>query len=199
MDSGFQVLDSSFLDWWNMGSEFQSLVWFRIPLVVFSIPKVRISDSTSKTFPGRFAYIYHTSTRKLLEKGEGQTIDPLSSCLNACKCPIELSRITAVILGFSGVKGTNSQILPPNVYDEQPRLLAFGKRKWGKRVNPCAHDNYLRSIISSTQVLRRPMFLVILLTVWSTPPDSSHNRFLHLLTPARTIFPSAGTLANFSM
>ena len=81
-----------------------------------------------------------------------------SKQVNACKCPLHLSRITAVILGFSGVKGTNPQILPPNVYDEQPRLLAFGKRKWGKRVNPCAHDNYLRSIISSTHLLRRPMF-----------------------------------------
>ena len=120
-------------------------------------------------------------------------IDPLSFWLNTCKCPLQLSRITAVILVFSSVKGTNPQILPPKVSDEQPRLLAFGKRKWGKRVNPCAHDNYLRSIISSTQVLRRPLLFVIPLTVGSTSQDSSHNRFLHRLTPARrTMFPVGG-------
>ena len=39
-------------------------------------------------------------------------IDPLSFWLNACKCPLQLSRITAVILVFSSVKGTNPQILP---------------------------------------------------------------------------------------
>ena len=125
-------------------------------------------------------------------------IDPLSFWLNACKCPLQLLRITAVILGFSSVKGTNPQILPPKVSDEQPRLLAFGKRKWGKRVNPCAHDNYLRSIISSTQVLRRPLLFVIPLTVGSTSQDSSHNRFLHWLTPARrTMFPVGGYSCRF--
>ena len=122
-------------------------------------------------------------------------IDPLSFWLNACKCPLQLSRITAVILGFSSVKGTNPQILPPKVSDEQPRLLAFGKRKWGKRVNSCAHGNYLRSIISSTQVLRRPLF------PW--PSDQHHKTLLTTAfftdwrRPGGPCSPSAGTLARF--
>ena len=50
MDSGFQVLDSSFCEW-NLDSGFQSLVGLRIPCVIFRIPKPKIPDSTSKTFP----------------------------------------------------------------------------------------------------------------------------------------------------
>ena len=49
MDSGSQVLDSSLCQW-NLDSEFQSLVEFRIPWAVFWIPKPRIPDSTSKNF-----------------------------------------------------------------------------------------------------------------------------------------------------
>ena len=47
MDSGFQVLDSSFCHW-NLDSGFQFLVGFRIPWPVFRIPKPRIPDSTNK-------------------------------------------------------------------------------------------------------------------------------------------------------
>ena len=50
MDSGFQVLDSSFCEW-NLDSGFQSLVGLRIPCVIFRIPTPKIPDSTSKTFP----------------------------------------------------------------------------------------------------------------------------------------------------
>ena len=49
MDSAFQVLDSSCQ--WNFDSGFQSLVWFRIYLAIFRIPKPRIPDSTNKNFP----------------------------------------------------------------------------------------------------------------------------------------------------
>ena len=49
LDSGFQVLDSSFCQW-NLGSGFRSFVGFRIPWVIFGIPKPRISDSTSEIF-----------------------------------------------------------------------------------------------------------------------------------------------------
>ena len=47
VDSGFQVLDSS-LCHVNLDSGFQLLLGFRIPLAVFPIPKLRISDSISK-------------------------------------------------------------------------------------------------------------------------------------------------------
>ena len=50
VDSGFQVRDSSCCQW-NLGSEFQSLVGFRIPWAVFRIPKPRILDSTRKNLP----------------------------------------------------------------------------------------------------------------------------------------------------
>ena len=50
MDSGLQVLDSSFCEW-DLDSGFQSLVGLRIPCVIFRIPKPKIPDSTSKTFP----------------------------------------------------------------------------------------------------------------------------------------------------
>ena len=46
-DSGFQVLDSSLCQW-NFDFGLQSLVGFRIPWVVFRIPKSMIPDSTSK-------------------------------------------------------------------------------------------------------------------------------------------------------
>ena len=50
VDSGFPVVDSSLCEW-NLDSEFQSFVGFRIPRTVFRIPKPRIPDSTSKIFP----------------------------------------------------------------------------------------------------------------------------------------------------
>ena len=59
-------------------------------------------------------------------------IDPLSFWLNTCKCPLQLSRITAVILVFSSVKGTNPQILPPKVSDEKTWLIGFRKEKMRK-------------------------------------------------------------------
>ena len=49
VDSGFQVLDSSFCRW-NLNSGFQSLVEFRTPYAVFQIPKPRILDSTKQKF-----------------------------------------------------------------------------------------------------------------------------------------------------
>ena len=61
MDSRFHEVDSSLCEW-NLDSEFQSLVVFRIPLAVFpadSKPRIldytakmcQIPDSTSKHFP----------------------------------------------------------------------------------------------------------------------------------------------------
>ena len=50
MDFGFQVLDSSLCQW-KLGSGFQSLVGFRIPLAAFRIPKPsKIPDSASTIF-----------------------------------------------------------------------------------------------------------------------------------------------------
>ena len=48
-----RIPDSRYLSLcqWNLDSGFQSLVGFRIPCAVFRIPKPRISDPTSKTFP----------------------------------------------------------------------------------------------------------------------------------------------------
>ena len=45
---GFQIFHD--LCWWNVDSEFQKSVGFRIPWAVFQIPKARISDSRSKNF-----------------------------------------------------------------------------------------------------------------------------------------------------
>ena len=48
MDSGFQLLDSSFFFQLNLDSGFQLFVGFRIPTAVFWVPKYRILVSTSK-------------------------------------------------------------------------------------------------------------------------------------------------------
>ena len=45
---GFQIFHG--LCWWNVDSEFQTSVGFRIPWAVFQIPKARISHSRSKNF-----------------------------------------------------------------------------------------------------------------------------------------------------
>ena len=50
MDSGSQVLYSSLCQW-NLDPGFQSLVGYRIPWVIFWIPKPRSPDSKSKSFP----------------------------------------------------------------------------------------------------------------------------------------------------
>ena len=93
----------------------------------FQIPQAKLSRGVLLIFTIPAQHTKIVRKRSVIQWG--QTIDPLSSWLNACKCPLQLSRIRAVILGFRGVKGTNPQIVPPNVYDEQPRLLAFDKRK----------------------------------------------------------------------
>ena len=49
LDSGFQILDSSFGQW-NLDPGFQTLVGFQIPSAVLRIPKSRIPDSRSKKF-----------------------------------------------------------------------------------------------------------------------------------------------------
>ena len=52
LDSGFQVLDSC-LFLWNLDSGFQSfIVGFRIPCVVFRIPKANDSGFGKQNFPG---------------------------------------------------------------------------------------------------------------------------------------------------
>ena len=50
---GFQIPGSRFwiLSQWDLDSGFQSLKGFRIPWVVFRIPKSRIPDSSGKNFP----------------------------------------------------------------------------------------------------------------------------------------------------
>ena len=50
MYSRFQVMDTSLCQW-NLDSGIQSLAGFRIPYVVFWIPKTRILDSSSRILP----------------------------------------------------------------------------------------------------------------------------------------------------
>ena len=47
VDSGFPVVDSSLCEW-NLDSEFQSFVGFRIPRTVFRIPKPRFQIPQAK-------------------------------------------------------------------------------------------------------------------------------------------------------